>query len=253
MSSPNKSTIENKKLIDIPSATLAQNPMLPVSTVKLKVLNLYAGIGGNRKLWENVEVTAVEFNQEIADIYKDLYPNDTVIFGDAHEYLLKNYMNFDFIWSSPPCQSHSKFRFMCSKMEPGTRGNGIKKYIDFKLWQEIIFLKHYAECKWIVENVVPYYEPLIQPTVNIQRHLIWSNFRIAKTDLIEDDDFDIKGGSVTWGKNKNFDLTKYKIKHRKDQILNNCVNPDLGLYILEQLNGVIRKSNTTQVSLFDMV
>lgn len=26
----------------------------------IKVLNLYAGIGGNRKLWEGVEVTAVE-------------------------------------------------------------------------------------------------------------------------------------------------------------------------------------------------
>lgn len=33
----------------------------------IRVLNLYAGIGGNRKLWEGVEVTAIEYKQEIAD------------------------------------------------------------------------------------------------------------------------------------------------------------------------------------------
>lgn len=69
---------------------------------KIKVLNLYAGIGGNRKLWKNVEVTAVEINPEIAKIYKDFFPGDEVIIGDAHEYLLHNYDKFDFIWSSPP-------------------------------------------------------------------------------------------------------------------------------------------------------
>jgi len=32
----------------------------------MKVLNLYAGIGGNRKLWpDECEVTAVENNEEI--------------------------------------------------------------------------------------------------------------------------------------------------------------------------------------------
>jgi hypothetical protein len=40
------------------------------STGNLKVLNLYCGIGGNRKLWQNVDVTAVEYNEEIASIYK---------------------------------------------------------------------------------------------------------------------------------------------------------------------------------------
>lgn len=68
----------------------------------MKVLNLYCGIGGNRKLWQNVEVTAVEFDEKIAAIYKDLYPNDTVIIGDAHQYLLEHYSEFDFIWASPP-------------------------------------------------------------------------------------------------------------------------------------------------------
>ena len=49
----------------------------------MKILNLYAGIGGNRKLWENVSVTAIEYDAKIAEIYKDLYPNDEVIVTDA--------------------------------------------------------------------------------------------------------------------------------------------------------------------------
>jgi len=44
-----------------------------------KVLNLYAGIGGNRKHWVDVEVTAIEYNQEIADVYKQLHPTTKLL------------------------------------------------------------------------------------------------------------------------------------------------------------------------------
>lgn len=107
---------------------------------KLKALNLYSGIGGNRKLWQNVSVTAVEWDADIANIYKRLYPKDKIIVGDAHEYLEKNYKEFDFIWSSPPCQTHSSFRYNI-----GVRYRGVAAtYADMKLYQEILFLKHYA-------------------------------------------------------------------------------------------------------------
>src|SRR5688572_29798710 len=111
----------------------------------MKVLNLYAGIGGNRKLWEDVEVTAVEYNEEIANIYKDLYPNDNVIIGDAHQFLLDHYNEFDFIWSSPPCPTHSRARF--------ARASTLKeqKYPEMSLYQEIIFLQNYFDGKWLVE------------------------------------------------------------------------------------------------------
>ena len=63
----------------------------------MKILNLYAGIGGNRKLWpDGHEITAVEYNPGIAEMYKHFHPKDTVVVGDAHEYLLKNYKNFDY-------------------------------------------------------------------------------------------------------------------------------------------------------------
>ena len=68
----------------------------------IKVLNLYAGLGGNRQLWSGVDVTAVEMDEKIANVYSRNNPDDTVIIGDAHKYLLENYQDFDFIWSSPP-------------------------------------------------------------------------------------------------------------------------------------------------------
>ena len=85
---------------------------------KLKVANYYCGIGGNRKLWQdNIEVVAVEQNEKIAEIYADHFPNDTVIVGDAHEHLLKNFREFDFIWSSPPCPTHSKLRTLQKEVQ----------------------------------------------------------------------------------------------------------------------------------------
>ena len=40
----------------------------------MKILNLYAGIGGNRKLWgDEHQITAVENEQDIADVYKHFF------------------------------------------------------------------------------------------------------------------------------------------------------------------------------------
>jgi len=191
----------------------------------LKVLNLYAGIGGNRKLWEDVEVTAVEINPQIAEIYKDFFPNDNMVVSDAHEYLLENFEEFDFIWSSPPCPTHSKIRRFTSV----NSGQSKPCFPDMKLYEEIIFLKSYFEGKFCVENVVGYYEPLIRPK-EIARHYFWSNFHI----------FEVGGGKEHFwtqddlSKCKGFDISKYKVNHRKDQILRNCVNPNLGLHILNE-------------------
>lgn len=214
--------------------------------VKLKVLNLYAGIGGNRKLWENVDVTAVEYNEEIAMIYKDNFPNDKVIVADAHQYLLDHFKEFDFIWTSPPCPSHSRMRYMCTKSNIGNGADRDIIYIDMKMYQEIILLQNYANCNWVVENVIPYYEPLI-PAQKVGRHLFWSNFKIGN--------YQEKGANVRIGsmeqlqKDNGFDISKYKIKHRKDTILRNCVDSELGQYILDCSMKVIRQ-NTSQPLLF---
>ena len=115
----------------------------------IKVLNLYCGIGGNRKLWKDVEVTAVEYDSKIANVYRTLYPNDNLIVGDAHAYLLKHFREFDFIWASPPCPSHSCLRKMGCSLEPKETGTQ-PVYPDMKLYEEILLLKHYFNEKQFV-------------------------------------------------------------------------------------------------------
>lgn len=205
----------------------------------MKVLNLYAGIGGNRKFWKDVEVVAVEYNEEIGMIYKDHFPNDTLIIADAHEYLLKNYKEFDFIWSSPPCPSHSKIRMMASK-----KGDYEPIFPDMNLWQEIIFLDAFFAGKYVVENVIPYYDPLIRPKVELHRHYFWSNFNINRYnfELGTRRHNQVKPTDQLYG----YDLSKYSIKTDKVKILRNMVDPDLGLYIFEQAMGVIRQEKNNQ-------
>lgn len=209
----------------------------------MKVLNLYAGIGGNRKLWTDVEVTAVELKPDIAKIYQDFFPNDKVIVADAHQYLLEHFKEFDFIWSSPPCPSHSQFRkdFSC-------RVGAKPIYPDMKLYEEILLLKHYFSDgggKYCVENVRSYYDPLIKP-YEIQRHYFWVNFHIAEKEFAKDTI------NLTGGRNEDadvqikrlqdrhgFDLTKYNIDKRT--ALRNCVTPELGLHILNESKQNIYK------------
>lgn len=185
----------------------------------MKVLNLYSGLGGNRKLWAGCDVTAVEIRPDIAKVYADHFPQDELIIGDAHEYLLNNYSRFDFIWTSSPCPSHSRANFWASK----TAGNRKKYYPDMKLYQEILLLKHWFDGLWVSENVIPYYEPLIAPTATMGRHLLWANFEIPAFDSIDADIH--KGTSEDWIKTHGFDLTNYKIEGRKDQVYRNCVHP----------------------------
>jgi DNA (cytosine-5)-methyltransferase 1 len=201
----------------------------------MKILNLYAGLGGNRKLWGNDhEVTAVEKSHEIASVYKQQYHNDRIVLADAHQYLLNHHFEYDFIWSSPPCQSHSK-------MVKGSRHRP-KSYPDMALYQEIIFLQHFAKCKWVVENVKPYYETLIKPTKTIGRHYFWANFDI--TDLLEEIHFPnfINTGTVKESENlKEWLGIKYKGNiyyegnHDPNQVLRNCVHPKMGLHILKAM------------------
>ena len=206
----------------------------------MKILNLYAGIGGNRKLWGgDIEVTAVELNPDIAKIYQDFFPADKIVIGDAHQYLEENYNKFDFIWTSPPCQSHSSFRQnICVRYR-----NTKPEYPDMKLYQEIIFLQYNSKCKWVVENVKPYYEPLIDGKL-IQRHLFWSNFGIENINIKNDD---IRTAQIPQlQKQLNINLDKYKLPNKR-QILRNCVEPKLGLHILNQAKNI--KTNDKQLSL----
>lgn len=191
----------------------------------IRILNLYAGIGGNRKLWSgDIEVTAVELNPEIAKIYQDFFPQDKVIVADAHQFLLDHYKEYDFIWSSPPCPSHSRIR-----NEAGV-GNGQYKPIfpDMQLYEEIIFLNFFFKGKWVVENVIGYYPPLIRP-VKFREHYFWANFVIDGKEKMNRGHM---GNMYNLRNIKKFNLSKYKgIDKRK--LLRNCTEEKTGLYIFE--------------------
>ena len=209
----------------------------------MKILNLYAGIGGNRKLWEGHQVTAVELDPAIAEIYQGLYPEDTVLVQDAHAFLIENHQAFDFIWSSPPCPTHSR-------VNRTLVGNSqiLPRYADMTLYQEVIFLKHWAKCLWVVENVIPYYEPLI-PGKKSGGHIFWSNFNIGYFPFKARKIMEVGGYS-------RFDHLgiDYKILEgfhgRREQLLQNMIHYELGLYVLNCARDIITKSNILQGDLF---
>jgi len=201
-----------------------------MSSTKLKVLNGFAGMGGNRKLWQNVEVTAIEKNPKIAALYQNRFPNDKVVVDDLEAYLLKHFKKFDFIWLSPPCPTHSTIRFMASK-----NGDYEPLMPDLKLYSYIIFLKHFFKGKYVVENVRSYYDPLIKPQ-ELQSHYFWSNFPIADTGLKRKKVRNDKGQSlIVKMEQQGFDIKDFH-GYPKDKrtLLNNCVEPELGLHILRE-------------------
>ena len=200
----------------------------------MRVLNLYAGLGGNRKHWKDVSVTAVETDPKIAGVYHELYPNDKIVQADAHQYLLENAGDFDFIWSSPPCQSHSRMIRSGRNRKP--------RYPDLKLYEEILFLRHNYKGKWIVENVVPYYEPLIAPNAKVGRHLFWCNFMFIATDIKRPKGFinqkqTTKETLQDWLGIHYEGNIYYNGNHCKEQVLRNCVHPLLGEQIFNQAIG----------------
>jgi DNA (cytosine-5)-methyltransferase 1 len=219
----------------------------------MKVLNLYACLGGNRYKWTDCEVTAVELDPELARMYQERFPNDTVIIADAHQYLLDHYKEFDFIWSSPPCPSHSRPRFWNSSNYDTTTK---PIYPDMKLYEEILFLQHYYRTgKYVVENVIPYYEPLI-PAKKRGRHLYWTNFNLPN-DLGERK-YRISGNKDNPNQDElwklcefhKLDLSTYKGEQSMIKIARNLVDYEAGLTIFNTARGIISNSKTNQKTLF---
>jgi len=216
----------------------------------LKVLNLYAGIGGNRQLWDDVEVTAVEWDEDTAEIYRDHFPDDDVVVADAHEYLREHIFDgWDYIWSSPPCPTHSRTNHFTQVQHESAQ------YPDMQLYEEILLLDHLHEqlgYDYTVENVVSYYDPLIEPQ-EVADHYFWTtinipDFETESRNILSDADgrdahFDFEREQRRLG----FELDEYDIpQSRKEKTLRNCVNPDLGRHILNQV-GVNDDERHSQV------
>jgi len=216
----------------------------------MKILNLYACLGGNRYKWnevkEDIQVTAVELDPEAARLYQERFPNDTVIVADAHQYLLDHYKEFDFIWSSPPCPSHSRIN-----ISQYTRESWKPRYPDMKLYEEVIFLDTYYKGKYVVENVIPYYKPLIVGKER-NRHLYWTNFNLPNIiskrknpDLSRTKDL-----INVLSKFHDYDFTKYKGKQSRKKMSRNLVDYEAGRTIFETALGIITKQDIKQTELF---
>lgn len=220
--------------------------------MEYKILNLYACLGGNRAKWDEVadiKVTAVEIDPELARMYQERFPNDNVIISDAHQYLLDHYKYFDFIWSSPPCPTHSRARYWNSSNYDTTTE---VVYPDMTLYQEILFLQHYYKTgKYVVENVIPYYEPLI-PAKKRGRHLYWTNFNLPNS--ISNRKIEISSGKDELKRLIEFhgyDFTKYKGEQRIDKVARNLVDFEAGKTILETALNIQRSRKITQTTIFN--
>jgi len=215
----------------------------------MKILNLYACLGGNRYKWnevkEDIQVTAVELDEELAKIYQKRFPNDKVIVADAHQYLLEHYNEFDFIWSSPPCPTHSRARYWAI----GANGKS-PTYPNMNLYSEILLLDYHFKGKYVVENVIPYYQPMLNPKKR-GRHLYWTNFNLPSN--LRDRRFKIsqtKNELQELCKFHEIDLSTYKGEQSKVKIGRNLVDYDAGKTIFETALGIIRKQDVKQTELF---
>lgn len=208
-------------------------------------------MGGNRYKWGiEHEITAVEYDPELARLYQERFPNDKVIISDAHQYLLDHYKEYDFIWSSPPCPTHSITNHFLN-------AQGVVRYPDMALYQEIIFLQTFFKGKYVVENVKPYYKPLVEAHQR-DRHLYWTNFNLPNTLS--------KRQPPKMNANKNITkkveeafmdfhlikdiIQKYKGKQSKGKIARNLVDFEAGKTILDTALGIMKNQDTTQTQLF---
>ena len=212
----------------------------------MKILNLYACLGGNRYKWDEVtkvDVTSVEWDEELARLYQERFPNDKVIIADAHQYLLEHYKEFDFIWSSHPCPTHSRFN---TSMKTKRK----MKYPDMRLYEEIIFLQYYYDGKYVVENVIPFYEPLIAAQKR-GRHLYWCNFRLPNI-LSKRKNPDLsrtKNLTNVMSEFHNYDFRKYKGKQCTKQMSRNLVDYEAGKTILSTALKIVNKNLSEQIKL----
>ena len=215
---------------------------------KIKILNLYACLGGNRYKWDEVadiEVTAVEWDSELVRLYQERFPNDKVIQADAHQYLIDHFNEFDFIWSSPPCPTHSRINTSYKYQK-----NQKIRYPKMELYEEIIILNQFFDGKYCVENVIPYYEPLILGQKR-GRHLYWTNFNLPNVvstrknpDLMR-----TKNLIDALSKFHDYDFKKYKGQQRKNKIARNLVDYEAGKTILQVALNAYKAKEINQMQL----
>ena len=183
----------------------------------------------------------MELDEDAIAVYSDYFPDDRIVQKDAHAYLREHFHEYDVIWASPPCPTHSHVRNVANV----GRGQSPPVYPDMDLYEEIIFLQQAKESNWnewdgeyVVENVKSYYDPLIEPQ-EISRHYLWASFAIHPIDVPAQKAEDMRHCEQLFG----FDLRLYNMPtKKKGTLLKNCVHPKLGLHILKSARNAKSQS-----------
>jgi len=87
--------------------------------VKLRILDLFCGVGGvvrgfHKYLQEQgveYEYYAVDTDRRILIAHELLNPNSITVCRDAYGFTDEELKGYDFIWASPPCETHSHLNF----------------------------------------------------------------------------------------------------------------------------------------------
>ncbi|MCE7740456.1 MAG: DNA cytosine methyltransferase [Candidatus Heimdallarchaeota archaeon] len=196
-----------------------------------KVLDLFAGVGGTAKgiqtfLQEKnipFQYVAVENDPETIKAHLKLNPDSEIEFRDAYLTSIKDY---DFIWASPPCTSHSQLNMYMNRKQP-----------DMRLWSLITRLQQ-QQIPFIVENVEPYYREPIPHTLELGRHRFWSNKPIIPFEVPKMPKDWGWMGIPDWEKfhEINTRVTKFiKDPLKRRQLLRNIVHWTISYRIIEQI------------------
>lgn len=151
--------------------------------VMLKILDLFCGIGGVARGFHDYLqehqikylYVAIDIDKDVLKAHRALNPLSNVILRDAYSFTIDELETYDFVWASPPCETHSIAGIWTRKRKVSP---------DFRLY-ELINKLNDANIPFVVENVKPYYNPPIKPTSKANRHRLWSNLSISpiKIDL----------------------------------------------------------------------
>jgi len=150
----------------------------------IKILDLFCGLGGVAKGFQSYlrqrnikfEYYAIDVDGRILLAHKILNPDSIVIRRDAYSFTDDELKQYDFIWASPPCETHSNLNLYNRK------NLETFKKPDMRLWK--LISRFYSLGKpFVVENVKPYYGALIKPTARVGRHFLWSNLHIKDIDF----------------------------------------------------------------------
>lgn len=220
----------------------------------MKFLNLYCGLGGNRTCWSG-DITAVEYDENIAKLYQKRFPDDEVIVRDCEEFLRDKEINlnqFNLIWASPPCQSHSQMqKFNRSK----TQRSPIPR-MD-QIYGLIVWLEQHYENYYVIENVQPHYKIPRPISARVDRHLFWANFPITSKKFKQPKNKHGKIGGIM--RNDNFDDLRFFADslgltsifndimllkgYRHITLIRNTIDPKIGKYIF---NSFLKKPDLTK-------